>query len=48
MLQETVDDLQARGVAQESDGCMCVFLEVRPALTLNFLLEFRQLPRAFI
>ena len=36
MLQETVDDLQARGVAQESDGCMCVFLEVRLAPALKF------------
>ncbi len=31
MLAPTVEDLQARGVAQESDGCMCVFLEVRGA-----------------
>lgn len=28
MLAETVGDLQSRGVAQESEGCMCVFLEV--------------------
>ncbi len=28
-LAPTVEDLQARGVAEESDGCMCVFLEVR-------------------
>lgn len=29
MLQSTVDELAAKGVAQESEGCMCVFVEVR-------------------
>ena len=28
-----VDDLMARGIAEESDGAKCVFIEVSPGLT---------------